>query len=291
MSLDGMDVDQARILGQRLDDNAQALYRIGAMLAALTAELGHYWQGPASASFQHQWAAQYRPALGAAASALTDMHTHLLANIQEQIRTSAADAGPGWPSGIVTGVTLTALIGGLGRAWQIAEKAEGYTSLVTTPFERLAQLDDEGTLLRFKESPILQWLHDNPHVQQVSETLSNTHVSAVLDKVDDVGTGVTFLSMGISGDHLYHDLGQRQYADAGGEIIDMTATGLKSTKDPVLYLMGFDISLYQKDYELSRQIQWNDIPNPFNASEFYNDYIPAFKFLPGQLINTLAEVI
>ena len=46
----------------------------------------------------------------------------------------------------------------------------------------------------------------------------------------------------------------------------------------------------KEDYELGSQIDWSQgIPNPFNADNFRNDYVPTFRSLPGQLVSTLAE--
>jgi hypothetical protein len=161
-------------------------------------------------------------------------------------------------------------MGGTGRLWQVAQKVDGYTSLVTTPWA---------------------WMHDSPHVRQADEILKNAHATVVLDQLDKVGTGMTYLSMGVSGAAAAQALSQHHYASAGGDFIDLTATSLQNSKDPVLYLAGFDVSLFPKDYELGRQIQWSGIPDPFNAANFKNDYIPAFKSLPGQLVSTLSEII
>ena len=122
MSLEGMDVDRAQSLAGQLSGHAQALAHITAALTALAAELSHSWQGPASATFQQQWTAQYRPALDRAAQTLADMHTHLVANIQQQIRASDADAGPSLlaritDGGLLGGVTLAGVLGGISRGW------------------------------------------------------------------------------------------------------------------------------------------------------------------------------
>ena len=64
MSLEGMDVDQAQQLARQLDGYARALTHLTTALGTLAGELGYHWQGPASATFQQQWAARYRGALG-----------------------------------------------------------------------------------------------------------------------------------------------------------------------------------------------------------------------------------
>ncbi len=45
-------------------------------------------------------------------------------------------------------------------------------------------------------------------------------------------------------------------------------------------LAGFDIKLYKKDFELAQQIQWNQIPNPFDPGVFQNDYVPGSSSFP-----------
>jgi uncharacterized protein YukE len=274
MSLEGMDVEQAQQVTLRLEANAQALSRITAMLAGLTAELGRSWRGPASSAFEQQWASQYRPALANAASALADMHAHLTANIQQQIQASAADSGQGASVG-VNALTLTGLLAGTGKAWHIVTKIDGYETLVTKPPALLSEL----------------WLHDNPHVQRFEEIFKETHGAEIFGKLDKVGNGISYVNATLSGGEGLHELAEHHYASAGGDFLDGTASVLK-TKGAVAYLAGFDISLLKKDYELAHQIQWSEgVPNPFNASNFENDWIPTFKSLPGQLVSTLAEVM
>ena len=316
MSFDGMDVDQAQHLAQRLDGYARALTQITAMLTTLTAELSQHWRGPASATFQQRWVAQYHGALSSAAHALTDMHTHVVANIQQQIQTSAADHSGGQTGGsgteaAIAGLTLGGLLAGASRAWNAVDGFNAGLSALETPFEklmevagnnditgrydktwtRLLELDSNSPLLKYKQSPVLQWLHDNPHVQQANDLLTEAHAPAVLDKLDKIGTGMSVLSAGVSGGEAGADLAQHHYASAGGHLVDLTAGALKSSDNPVSYLAGFDISLYKKDFELAQQIQWNNIPNPFDPGVFQNDYVPSFKALPGELVSTLTEIM
>jgi uncharacterized protein YukE len=316
MSLDGMDVDQAQRLAQRLDGYARALAQITAMLASLTAELSRHWRGPVSVTFQQRWVTQYQGALSSAAHALTDMHSHLIANIQQQIQTSAADHSGGQAVGsgagaAIAGVTLAGLLTGAGRAWNAVETADSRLSEVETPlgkimevagnsdvtgrydktWTRLMELDNNSPLLRYKQSPVLHWLHDNPHVQQADDLLTRAHAPVVLEKLDKIGGPVSQLSTVVSGGHVAADVVQHHYAAAGGQLVDLTAGALKGSKNPALYLAGFDVSLYQKDFELARQIQWNNIPNPFDPGVFRSDYVPTFKVLPGELVSTLTEIM
>jgi len=309
MSLDGMDVDQAQRLAQRLDGYARGLAQITGMLTTLTAELSQHWRGPASATFQQRWVAQYHGALSGAAHALTDMHTHLVANIQQQIQTSAADHSGGQTGGsgagaAVAGLTLAGLLAGAGRVWNAVDGLNDGLSRVETPLERLMEvagnsdvtgrydktwtrlmeLDNNSPLLKYKQSPVLHWLHDNPHVQQADDLLTRAHVPVVLDRVDKVAGPLSQVSTGVSLGVAGVDAVHGHYADAGGQLVDATAGALKGSKNPAAYLLGFDISLYQKNFELARQIQWNQgIPNPLDPGVFRNDYLPTFKAMPGQV--------
>ena len=309
MSLEGMDVDQAQGLARRLEANAHGLTNVATALAGLTAELSHCWRGPASATFQQQWATRHRPALSNAAQALADMQTHLVANIQQQIRASAADPSLGQANGIVGGAALTALLGGVGTAWGIADWLDQKRSLVMTPLEkirevagnkdvtgryhktwtRIKNLDQNGDFLKYKKSPVLQWLHDNPHVQLADQILTKTHTAGLLEKLGPVGTAMgvakVTVDIGQGGDELYH----QQYASAGGRFVDATADGLKTIPNPVAYLAGGTVALLKEDYILGSQIDWKNIPNPLNADTFRNDYLPTFESLPGQTVGILAK--
>ena len=323
MSLEGMDVDQAQGLARQLDGYAQALAQITAAITGLAAELSHSWRGPASATFQQQCTAQYRPALGQAAQALRDMHTHLAANIQQQVRASAPDGGPGQApgAGLITGVTLAGIAAGIRRGWGDLQAGEGWEGLAQTPvdkikelagtadvalvradgtlaedygsnWQRLVNLDRDGSFFKYKESPILNALHDNAHVQQAGEILGNSHATAVLGKLDTAGKGLGWLNTAVAGGASAGDLVQGHYARAAGSALDATSSALMNTDNPATFLAGFDLALLKKDYELGSQINWSQgIPNPFNAANFRNDYVPTFRSLPGQLVSTLAGII
>jgi uncharacterized protein YukE len=307
MSLEGMDVDQAQGLARRLEANARALANVAAALAGLTAELSHYWRGPASATFQQQWATRHRPALSNAAQSLADMHARLVANVQQQIRASATDPSPGQAAGVIGGVTLTALLSGASRVW---DKANHYESLLTTPLDKikevagnddvagrynktwtqLMKLDHDSPLLKYKRSPVLHWLHDNPQVKQVGHLLSGTHATAVLDKLDKVGKVMGIVTVTADVGKGGADILHHQYASAGGEVVNATSDGLKGMKNPVAYFAGGTVALLKEDYDLGSSIEWKQgIPNPFNADNFRNDYLPTFESMPGQMAGILEK--
>ena len=314
MPFEGMDIDQAQQLARELGANAQALAGITVALSGLAQELGHCWRGPAAATFQYQWTAQHHAALSSAAQALADMHTRLVANIDQQAWASAAGSadGAGPAGGILSGAALTALLAGIGRGWAGLQTGAGWEGLVQTPLDkikevagpddvsgdydktwtRLMKLDHDGPFLKYKESPVLNSLHDNAHVQRAAEILGTGHSAAVLDKLGKAGTGLGYVTTGVDGAESLDDMRQHHFGSAAGSAVDATSTALMNSDNPALFLAGFDVALVKKDYQLAQQVDWKEgIPNPFNASNFSNDYIPTFKELPGQLVSTLAEII
>jgi len=319
--LEGMDVDEAQRLAQQLGANAQALAHITAALGGLAEELSYCWRGPASATFQYEWTARYHAMLSAAAQALADAHARLLANIGQQTQASAADSGFGLAGGILSGIGLSAILGGISRGWADLQTGAGWEGLAQTPLDKIAELagtddvpvvlrdgsleedygkqwsrllelDHDSPFLKYKESPILNSLHDNTYVQRAGEILGDSHPAAVLGTLDKAGKGLGYVTTGVDGALALNDLREGHYGSAAGSAIDATSSALMNSDNPVGFLAGFDIALYKKDYELASQIDWKQgIPNPFNAANFRNDYIPTFKSLPGQLVSTLAEVI
>jgi hypothetical protein len=80
------------------------------------------------------------------------------------------------------------------------------------------------------------------------------------------------------------------YGAAVGDAADVAAAGLKSSKNPVLYLAGVDVALIHEDVDLAGQVDWKQgLPNPFSGSNFADDYLPTFKSLPGQMVGPLAK--
>lgn len=317
MSLEGMDVDQARSLAGQLSGYAQALAHITAALTALAAELSHSWTGPASHTFQQHWTAQYRPALDQAAQALASMNTHLVANIEQQVQTSDTNPGGGLLDGLLGGVTLAGLLGGISRDWNDLQDGVGWEGLAQTPLDKvkdlagteyvlgphgeedygktwtqLIDLDHNGPLLKYRESPIFNSLHDNAQVQSAGKLLGDTHGAQVLGTLDKAGKGLGYVATGVDGTEAVYDLHQHEYAAAVGHAVDATSSALMNTDNPATFLAGFDIALLKKDYQLGSQINWSQgIPNPLNVTNLQTDYLPTFKALPGQLVSTLAGVI
>lgn len=301
MSLEGMDVDQAQRLARQFDGYAQALIHITAGLGAMAEQLSYHWHGPASGIFQQQWSTQYRGAISRAAQAMTDMHTHLVANIQQQVQASASDAGGGGAAGfgigtVLSGVTLTALLGGVKAGYESYSAATSLLDLgrnanvvgdYTKKWHQVLDLANNSPFLKYKRSPFLHWLHDNPQLKTARELADKMPAHDFLDKSGKV------LGLASGAEHMgkaYDAYNHHNYAAAGGETVEATASFLKTSKNPVAYLAGVDISLIHKDYDLASQVDWSHIPNPLDPGVFKNDYVPSFEQLPSEMASNLAGV-
>ena len=318
MSFDGMDVEQAQGLARQLEGHAQNLGHITSSLTALTMALSQSWHGPASAVFQQQWAAQHHPALNGAARAMSDLHAHLTANIQQQVRASAADSGPGGTGpgiwGVVAGVT-----GFLVTASKVLDPVDQVTAALDLvndlagnkwvtgryhkTWTRLVNLDRDSSLFRYKKSPVLHALHDNALVQRADHLLTAVHDNALVQRADHLLTAVhgdkalkvlgpagLIVSVAADGGQALMAVHDHQYAKAGGDLLDATADGLKTSKNPVAYLIGANIVIWKEDFDLASGIDWKQgIPNPFDAGTFRDDYVPTFKSIPGQLGHTIVK--
>ena len=258
MNLEGMDVDQVDSLARHIDTHARTLESIAAVLGGLAAELSHLWRGPAAATFQHDCETRHRPAITAAASAVSEMHHHLIANLAEQRRASAAGgagglsaiglgsggggAGPGGGGGGGGGWTAD-------RAWKDLENATKIYGAVTLPFGIME--------LAGKSGPLFD----------------------VLDKVGYVGTAVGAVGTVDDAWKASNELDGGHYAAAANDFADGVADGLKAVPGPlapVTYLAGVDLTLLHKVANLD----WKDTPNPLSWSNFKQYYAPEF----GQMV-------
>lgn len=245
MNLEGMDTDQVNGLAGRIDTYRRSLESIAAVLGGLAAELSHLWRGPAAATFQHDCETRYRPAITASAAALSDMHQHLVANLTQQVRASAADGGSGGPlavGGAGGGGGWT-----LDRAWHDVRNAAQIYGAATLPFGIMEALGKSGPLFD------------------------------VLDKVGYVGTAVGAVGAAdaIWDDALQSssDLDEGHYSAAANAFADGVTDGVKAFPDPVTYLGGVDLTLLHKVADLD----WKDTPNPLSGSNFRQYYVPEMK--------------
>ncbi len=300
MALEGMDVDQAQSLARRLDANAQGLAHLTAALTALTAELGRSWLGPASAAFQQQWSTQHRAALTSTAQAVADMHAHLTANIQQQIRASAAD--PASSGGAGTGASGTA-----GHR-SVVGTAEDITKSVLWPLDRIRELSgrhlsgppaghgplkwlqeigEDTTFPHLRNVPVLRWLSDTPAVRDTDTLLSHAHVYTMLDFLGPAGTVLGLVNVGGDLAKAGVDVAHHDYASAGGQLVNTASDALMSGKG-VFWLAGFDVEMAKKDVDLIMQ---GGTPSPFSWENLKNDYLPTFVGMPEEAWQDRGELL
>jgi uncharacterized protein YukE len=312
LAFEGIDIDAAERLAAQLGQHAQTLDAISAQMTRVAEELARSWRGPAAATFQEDWESRHRAVLASARHALSDMREHLRANIADQQRASAAGTAGASAGAILSGgLTLAAGLGqALGGAWRKVDDIDGYVSAVETPLDKITEIagNDDVTgrygsrwtafknalgdpqFMHYKQSPILHALHDSPRVQQASEILGKAHVPQVLDKVGTASNVVNDIGMTVDAGKGINEAAHGHYGAAAGDAADVAAAGLKSSKNPVLYLAGVDVALIHEDVDLAGQVDWKQgLPNPFSGSNFADDYLPTFKSLPGQMVGPLAK--
>jgi uncharacterized protein YukE len=259
MSFEGMDVDQLQGLAKQVNADAQALSDLVTTLTAVAARLTVLWHGPLAAAFEQDWQSKLSPSLQAATRTLTDLHTHLVNNINAQASASAADAGPGAGTSTGTGAIFPAVVVGAGVIWNGAQLAGQFTS----PVDTVASL-----------------------IPGASDDLP------VLGATGDFDTGMAMVTAGVDGAKAGDALANHQYAAAGGDLVDGTADALKAggPDDPVPYLAGVALELGKEDYDLAGQIDWSQgVPNPLAGSNFSTIYAPALAAVPGEMVDPLMK--
>jgi uncharacterized protein YukE len=292
MSIEGMDVDQLSALAKQIDADAQALHNLVAGLTGVVGTLSLFWQGPLVATFEQDWHSKNRPALLAAYNTLTDLHTHLVNNINQQVSASAAEGGWAAAPGGVGAVVL----GGIATAWDKLEKVEEVTSLPEYliskeeelfghdhpptgkgPWGWLERHTGDPVFPELKDTKALRWLHNTPELRYADDLLVKTHAYKVLDKfIEPVSLAIAVASVGV-------DLGQASQAAvqgndyaAAGHVADAEADGLGVI--PVVGQLGaFDIEIAKAT--INEIVTGGPIPSPFSWQNLKEDYVP----LPGEM--------
>ena len=309
MNLEGMDVGQVDSLARRIDTHTRTLESIAAILGGLAAELSHLWRGPAAATFQHDCETLHRPAIAAAASALSDMHQHLIANLAQQRRASAADsagsAGSAGSGGLsaLAGIVGGAVAGGIVQAWDTTEKVEPWTTLPEYllgkekeifghadpepaghgPWVWLEKHTEDPVFPFFADSKAVHWLHDTTALRSADELLVKTHAYKVLGKViEPVSLGLGVAAVGA-------DLAQAGKAAASGDTYGAASHLVDAEADavgmvPVVGWVGdFDIEMAKKDVQ--QIVTGGPVPSPFSWQNLKEDYAP----LPGEMWQELLQ--
>jgi uncharacterized protein YukE len=238
MSFEGMDVDQLQGLAKRIDSDAQALYNLMTNLNGVIGGLTFLWNGPVAATFEQDWESRNRPAILAAYNTLTNLHTHLVNNINQQSSASAADGG-GWTAERVVGDfenTLTAL----GLVGMPVSMFSGTSKILGVTDTGLTGVGYIGTAI------------DSYHAEQ-DEYQFDTNLAA-----GQYGKAANNLVLGMS-DEL------------------KAVSGPAAEKDPLvgaaLYGAGVDLKLADEVANLD----WKDTPSPFSGSNFEQDYVPVLQ--------------
>jgi len=298
MSFEGMDVEQLQGLAKQIDADAQALDKLVISLTGVVGTLTLLWNGPAAAAFEQDWQAKNRPALLAAYDILTTLHTHLVNNISQQISASAAEGG--W--------TVGRVVADVREGWDKWQDIDGrWVSPIQIPvglihdlsgkhyspgteayeeyskaWNKLIQLDHDGSFLKYHESSVLRYVHDASFVQKADKILVDTHIADFLGPVGMilaapdaiVNTGEAIVDVK---DHHYNSAIQHlgNVAEDEGGVVGLLAGG--TTR------------LLADDYELGKQIQWGQVPNPFSGNNWQADWVPSLEAVPMETFDTVKD--
>jgi uncharacterized protein YukE len=304
MNLEGMDVDQVDSLARRMDTHTRTLESSAAVLGGLAAELSHLWRGPAAATFQHDCETLHRPAITAAASAISDMHQHLVANLTQQVRASAADAsGAGAAPGAVAGTIAGMVAAGVAKAWDTTGKVQEWTRIPeylldkekeifkhtdgdptgNGPWAWLEKHTEDPVFPHLEDTKVVRWLADTRLLKTTDEVLVKTHGYRVLGKVvAPVGLALGLAAVGV-------DLAQASTTAASGNsyaaanhLVDAEADAVGVF--PVVGWVGeFDIEMAKMD--VNQIVNGGPIPSPFSWQNLREDYAP----LPGEMWQELLQ--
>lgn len=268
MSFEGMDVDQLQGLAKQIGSDAQALYNLVNSLTGAVGGLSLLWQGPVAAAFEQDWQSKNRPALLSAYNILTNLHAHLVDNINQQTAASAAEGG--WTIGralgdaqnVLTGIGLAGipigLISELGKAPVDLKGASGLAKAWSyATDDHLFSLSPDG----------VGW------VKSTANFIDDSHLGDGLKVVGLAGTAIGVYHVVQDSYLVNQDLSEGNYAGAANEFADAVSDGLKAYPSPVTYLAGVDVKLLDQVANLD----WKDTPNPFSGSNFKEDYLPVFQ--------------
>ncbi len=280
-----MDIGEVENFTAQFDAHARTLSTVAGLLGGLVEQLRRRWLGPAIDAFYQDFETSHRPALLAAAQALTDMHTRLTANINQQLAASAAtglDSTSGWTAARVADDAWHGFMAGLTGVGLLSIPATAINELgkhadpLPEDFslaKDLSTFDKDHTFSDYSDSPVLTWLHDTPEVAKADQLLYESHAYTVLDKVGVVGMGVGLAYTAVDVVRTGAALSQGHYAAAANDAVDAASDGLKSSPNLVLFGAGVDLTLLHEVVNLD----WKDTPSPFTGDNFKQDYVPVIE--------------
>ncbi len=298
----GADAGQLLALAARLDRQADEIDRAQ---RALTGRLRSApWQGPGADRYRQRWESA-RPAAG-------DRGGRVPADSARELRTNAAQQQEASGQGGATGGIGTRVLDSLGIAWGTLSGAAERWGSIAAPILGLGTLTTAaatvgrytnayrpllgaGDWMRYKQSPILQSIKSwggaaGSRGGWVSQTLNNP----VFKGVNAFAGRVNQVSRGIDAAGTLVDLATGRQTVDGGDITraaaDVSASGLKATKNPVAYLAGVNVSIWSDVVETgvdavqSGDFTLRGIPSPFSKESFTQVYAPAARDVGSQLI-------
>ncbi|HEY6790834.1 MAG TPA: hypothetical protein VI365_26350 [Trebonia sp.] len=291
MAFEGMDVDRVQELAQQVDHYALSLSQVTAAAASLAEDLTGHWRGLAAAAFQQDWEYRHRPALMAAAAALAQTHTRLVANISQQQQASAAAGGDGPMAGgavldiASAGRKLDSVIGVagpiLGAAKWLSDN-KSVTGRYTKSWDQVRDdwrslketlhlpVDPDNEFLKYKSWPVIQDAHD---------IIEATHAGPVIDAANKLLDPLTIPLTMVNGAQALNDLSQHHYNAA----VDQTAEALKDSKDG--YLFGVALESVHVAYEEGAKIDWTEKMPSLTEENLRTIYLPS----AGEGLSTFPE--
>lgn len=265
MSLEGMDVDQMQGLARQIDSDAQALYNLVTGLSAVVGGLSLFWHGPMVTTFEQDWQSRNRPALLAAYDTLTNLHTHLVNNINQQVSASGADSGWTVTGVLEDGITAIGAVGiPIGLISEIGKGADDLTG---------ASLLKQGWSYATGDHLFRLAPEDVKWARETADVVEGSHLDMALKVVGLAGSAVSLYDAGGAVLKASDDMNDGNYAGAANEFVQGVADGLQAYPSPVTYLAGVDLKLLDQVANLD----WKDTPNPFSGSNFEQDYAPVLK--------------
>lgn len=200
-----------------------------------------------------------------------------------------------------------------GKEYQVGSKEYKEYSKA---WSKLIQLDHNGPFFKYHDSSAFQYVHRT--VDKVSSKISDVvhdvtspvrnaiHDSSLAHDLRETET-VEKAGKFLAHTHLDSFLGPAGIAlaatdfvvnvgQAGVDIKDHRYAGAiqhvgSAVQDagPVGFLAGGTIRLLADDYQLGRQVEWSQLPNPLSGDNFVQDYLPSAGDSPLKTLGVLSD--
>ena len=304
----GADVDALFRLSGSFGSAARDLDRIRATLRMQVHSVR--WDGPDANLVRSECDRRWGPLLADAARRLEDAQRQLEQQARQQLDASGegVHAAPGladrlhaWLAG--RGEDLSdrwsdfsdftrplvglvkepiALMGIAGMLVAHASTVGRYSKGWTTAIAR------GGNLLRYKSSPFLHAVAGSPTLAFLGKVGSSGLVTKV-------GKAAGVVGRILSGGDVINDLAHHRYQASAEKVVDLGASTLKGSKNPVGYLVGVNVSLWKevgKEISHQRLEDWTTpLPNPFSGNAFREVYVKAAGETAVSLAKLAPEIL